>query len=134
MQVTVENLEKQLKEGKLNSIYLLYGEETFLLESCLKKIKSNFGSMVSGINYIKIDANNINSLISDIETPAFGYEKKLIIVRDSRNIQKRWKKENPGKYWNSKQNKYIYWGKYWNNKWNSNNSICRARNRQKRTI
>ncbi len=98
MQVTVENLEKQLKEGKLNSIYLLYGEETFLLESCLKKIKSNFGSMVSGINYIKIDANNINSLISDIETPAFGYEKKLIIVRDSRNIQKRWKKENPGKY------------------------------------
>ena len=134
MQVTVENLEKQLKEGKLNSIYLLYGEETFLLESCLKKIKSNFGSIVSGINYIKIDANNINSLISDIETPAFGYEKKLIIVRDSRNIQKRWKKESSGKYWNSKQNKYIYWGKYWNNKWNSNNSICRARNRQKRTI
>lgn len=134
MQVTIENLENELKQGKLNSIYLLYGEETFLLESCLKKIKSNFGSMISGINYIKIDANNINSLISDIETPAFGYEKKLIIVRDSRNIQKRWKKESPGKYWNSKQNKYIYWGKYWNNKWNSNDSICRARNRQKRTI
>lgn len=134
MQVTIENLENELKQGKLNSIYLLYGEETFLLESCLKKIKSNFGSIVSGINYIKIDANNINSLISDIETPAFGYEKKLIIVRDSRNIQKRWKKESSGKYWNSKQNKYIYWGKYWNNKWNSNNSICRARNRQKRTI
>ncbi len=98
MQVTVENLEKQLKEGKLNSIYLLYGEETFLLESCLKKVKSNFGNLVSGINYIKIDANNINTLISDIETPAFGYEKKLIIVRDSRNIQKRWKKESSGKY------------------------------------
>ena len=112
MQVTIENLEKELKEGKLNSIYLLYGEETFLLEACLKKIKVNFGELISGINYIKIDASNINTLISDIETPAFGYEKKLIIVRDSRNNQKRWKKENTGKFWNSKQNKYIYRRKY----------------------
>lgn len=127
MQVTVENLEKELKEGILNSIYILYGEETFLLESSLKKIKNNFGDLVPGINYIKIDANNINLLISEIETPAFGYEKKLIIVRDSRNIQKRRKKENSGKLWNSKQNKYIYRRKYWNNKWNSNNTICRTR-------
>lgn len=97
MVVTVENLEKELKQEKLNSIYLLYGEETFLLESCLKKIKNNFGGLVSGINYIKIDANNINVLISEIETPAFGYEKKLIIVRNSRNIQKRWKKKNTSK-------------------------------------
>lgn len=129
MQVTVENLEKELKQGKLNSIYLLYGEETFLLESCLKKIKNNFGTLVPGINYIKIDVNNINLLLSDIETPAFGYEKKLIIVRDSRNIQKRRKKESSGKLWNSKQNKYIYKRKYWNNKWNSNNNICRTRSR-----
>lgn len=86
MLVTVENLEKELKQGNLNNIYLLYGEETFLLETCIKKIKSNFGEIISGINYIKIDANNINSLVQDIETPAFGYEKKLIIVRDSRNI------------------------------------------------
>lgn len=129
MQVTIENLEKELKQGKLNSIYILYGEETFLLESCLKKIKNNFGTLVPGINYIKIDANNINILVSEIETPAFGYEKKLIIVRDSRNIQKRWKKESSGKLWNSKQNKYIYKRKYWNNKWNSNNNICRTRSR-----
>ena len=83
MLITIENLEKELKTEKLNSIYLLYGEDTFLLESCLKKIKSNFGSLVSGINYIKIDETNINSLISDMETPAFGYEKKLIIARDT---------------------------------------------------
>lgn len=112
MQVTIENLEKELKIRKLNSIYILYGEETFLLESCLKKIKNNFGALVPGINYIKIDANNINLLISEIETPAFGYEKKLIIVRDSRNIQKRWKKKSSIKLWNSKQNKYIYRRKY----------------------
>lgn len=86
MLVAIENLEKELKTGKLDNIYLLYGEETFLLETCLKKIKNNFGALVSGINYVKIDANNINTLISEIETPTFGYETKLIIVRDSRTI------------------------------------------------
>ena len=83
MQTTIENLEKDLKQNKLNSIYLLYGEETFLLDSCLKKIKINFGELVAGINYIKIDESSINSLISDMETPAFGFEKKLIIARDT---------------------------------------------------
>lgn len=83
MLVTIENLEKELKQGNQNNIYLLYGEETFLLESCLKKIKNNFGTLVPGINYIKIDANNINTLISEIETPAFGYATKLIIARDT---------------------------------------------------
>lgn len=97
MLVAVENLEKELKQGNQNNIYLLYGEETFLLESCLKKMKNNFGALVPGINYIKVDANNINALISEIETPAFGYETKLIIVRDSRTIQKRWKKEDSSK-------------------------------------
>ncbi len=98
MQVTIENLEKELKEGNLNSIYLLYGEETFLLESCLKKIKTKFGELISGINYIKIDVNNINTLISEIETPAFGYAKKLIVVRETRNTKKRWKKKSTNKF------------------------------------
>ena len=83
MLCSIENLEKELKTKKLNCIYLLYGEETFLLDSCLKKIKNNFGDLIAGINYIKIDAGNINSLISDMDTPAFGYEKKLIIARNT---------------------------------------------------
>ena len=55
MLITIENLEKELKIKKLNSLYLLYGEETFLLESCLKKIKTNFGDVIPGINFIKIE-------------------------------------------------------------------------------
>ena len=35
----------------------------------------------------------MNGLISDIETPAFGYDKKLIIVKNS-NILKKEKKSN----------------------------------------
>ena len=81
--MTVEELEKKLKTDKLSSLYLLYGEETFLLEQQLKKIKKLFGETVKGINYIIIDENNIQELISDIETPAFGYEKKLIVARNT---------------------------------------------------
>ena len=91
--LTVENLEKDLKQGNLNSIYLLYGEETFLLESCIKKIKNNFGERKEGINEIKLDDTNVNSIISDMETPAFGYEKKIIIVRNSGLFKKEGKRK-----------------------------------------
>lgn len=91
--MTIEALEKELKTGKLNSIYLLYGEETFLLESCLKKIRNNFGERKLGINDIRLDNSNRNEIISNIETPAFGYKKKLIIVRDSGLFQKEGKKK-----------------------------------------
>lgn len=79
----IEELEKQLNQGELQGIYLLYGEETFLLEQQLKKMKKLFGETVKGINYIIIDENNIQELISDIETPAFGYEKKLIVAKNT---------------------------------------------------
>lgn len=81
--LTIEELEKELKAGSLANLYLLFGEETFLLETNLKKIKKIFGETVKGINYILIDEDTIENIISDIETPAFGYEKKLIIVRNT---------------------------------------------------
>lgn len=81
--MTVDNLEKELKQNNLQSLYLLYGEEKFLLENVVKKIKKLFGELIVGINYIQINETNINSLITDIETPAFGYPKKLIIVKNA---------------------------------------------------
>lgn len=63
------------------SVRLLFGEETYLLETRLKKMKKDFGEMVKGINYIQIDETNAKELISDIDTPAFGYEKKMIIAK-----------------------------------------------------
>ena len=61
------------KGGRNMSIKLLYGEETYLLETKLKKIKKDFGEMIKGINFIQIDETNSDELISDIETPAFGF-------------------------------------------------------------
>lgn len=65
------------------SVYLFFGEESYLLEAKVKKIKKEFGELINGINFIQIDENNIKEIISDIETPAFGYEKKLIIAKNT---------------------------------------------------
>lgn len=91
--MSVETIEMDLKSGKLSGVYLLYGEETFLIENCLKKIKSNFGDLVNGINFIKMDESNIENIVSDISTPSFGYEKKLIIARDTGIFKKEARKK-----------------------------------------
>lgn len=84
----ISSLESNLKAGKLSCMYLLYGDETFLLDSSVKKIKKLFGDLINGINYIQIDNNNITEIIADIQTPAFGYPKKLIVAKDTGLFQK----------------------------------------------
>ena len=90
--MTIEELEKELKSEKLAPIYVLYGEELYLLENCLKKIKENFGETANGINYIQIDETNLNTLLSEMQTPAFGYSRKLIVVKNSKLLKKEAKK------------------------------------------
>jgi len=51
-------------------------------------------SLFCGINYIQIDETNVEELIADLETPAFGYEKKLVIVKNSGLLKKEGKREN----------------------------------------
>ena len=78
----------------MESLYLLYGQETYLLEDFVKKIKKTFDKLIEGINFIKIDETNVNQLISNIETPSFGFDKKLIIVKDTGLFKKEGKKKN----------------------------------------
>lgn len=92
--VPIEIVEKELKSGKLHGIYLFYGEEMFLIENAVKKVKTQFGETIKGINFISIDDDNIQGLISDIETPAFGYEKKLIIARNTNILKREGKRKN----------------------------------------
>ena len=91
---SIESLENELKNNKLHSLYLLYGEELFLIETQVKKIKKLFGPTTKGINFISIDDTNVQELISDIETPAFGYSKKLIIARNTNILKKEGKRKN----------------------------------------
>ena len=75
-------------------MYLFWGEEKYILDNCVKKITRLFGETVKGINYIQIDESNIQEIISDIETPAFGFERKLIIAKNTGLFKKESKRKN----------------------------------------
>lgn len=93
MELNYDMLNKNI-DTKLDSIYLLYGEEQYLIEMTVNKIKKKFGEKILGINYILIDETNIDDLISNIEIPAFGYDKKLIIVKNSGLFKKDGRKKS----------------------------------------
>ena len=107
--IKIEELEKQINAKQIKGIYLFYGEETFLLEQQVEKIKRIFGEKVKGINYILIDETNVQELISDIETPAFGFEKKLIIAKNTGIFKREGKGRSggPSKELKEKINEYI---------------------------
>ena len=91
-----DDLEKEINTN-LKSLYLLYGQEQYLIDMSVKKIKKKFDELVQGINYIVIDENNTEEIIPNIEMPAFGYDRKLIIVKNSGLLKKdgRKKTESP---------------------------------------
>ena len=69
-------------------IYLIYGEERYLINKRLEEIKLEYegknASLVLGLNYILLNnLETIDELITEIEMPCFGYERKLIVIRDS---------------------------------------------------
>ena len=70
-------------------ICLLYGEDEYLRNEYLKKIKKEFGEIQLGINYVQVDENNVFNIISNIETPAFGFPSKLIIAKDTGLFKKK---------------------------------------------
>lgn len=93
MDLTYDALDKSIN-AELKPLYLLYGEEQYLIDTSVNKIKKKFGERVLGINYILIDETNLDNLISDIEMPAFGYDKKLIIVKNSGLFKKDGRKKS----------------------------------------
>lgn len=72
----------------MDNLKLIYGENTYLIEREIKAIKKQFGEIVQGINYIAIDQSNLDNLIPELETPSFGFPKKLIIVNNCNLLKK----------------------------------------------
>ena len=93
MDLNYAALEKSIS-AEIKPLYLIYGEEQYLVQSVINKIKKAFGERVLGINYILVDESNAESLISILETPAFGYDKKLIIVKNSELFKKDGRKKS----------------------------------------
>ena len=63
------------------NLYLITGTDILEREERLEKIQEDFGEKVKGINYIVLDKDSLKTLEAEINTYAFGYPNKLIIVK-----------------------------------------------------
>ena len=63
--VKIEELEKNIKSNEISSLYLFYGKEKYLIDTCVKKIKNSFGECLKGINYISIDAESVSKIVDE---------------------------------------------------------------------
>ena len=67
------------------NLYLITGTDILEREERLEKIQEEFGEKVKGINYIILDKDSVKNLEAEINTYAFGYSSKLIIVKFNNN-------------------------------------------------
>lgn len=65
-------------------IYLLIGEQSLLLKSTLNQIVNNAIDYKDEFNYINLDFenNSLESILDCLQTPAFGSDKKVVIVKN----------------------------------------------------
>jgi len=99
-------LKKQLKEKKISGIYLLFGEESFVKESYLKKMCALIDDGgFSDFNKVIIDGKNmsINEVEDAIESFPMMCEQKLVLIKDSGIFYKA--NEEQKEYWTKRLEK-----------------------------
>lgn len=77
-------LKKQLQEGELKNIYLLYGEEDFLINYYIDKIKElavPADSELMNVEYIEKE-QSVNYIVNSIKTFPFLAERRVVIVKN----------------------------------------------------
>ncbi len=80
----MQTLNQDIKEKNFRSVYLLYGEETFLKSSYKKRLKE---ALVGGdaMNVTRFEGKgvDVDELIRTADTMPFFAEKRLVLVEDS---------------------------------------------------
>lgn len=81
--MSLSNLENKIKNGKVNGVYLFFGEENYEVNRLLEKTRKTFSNLEIGVNYFNIDNSNILTLRDVIESISFFGEEKLIVIKDT---------------------------------------------------
>ncbi len=82
----MKNLNKDIKNNNFKNLYLLYGNDVYLMESYSKTIKSTIISEENEImNFDLFSGNksNVEEIINSINTMPFLSEKRLVYVKNS---------------------------------------------------
>jgi DNA polymerase-3 subunit delta len=83
--MSISILKQDIKNKKLNNLYLFYGDEDYLIKHYLNNIEDIvLGGDQTGLNKIVLEENiEIRKIIEACETMPFFCEKKLVLVKGS---------------------------------------------------
>lgn len=86
----MKELKKQIKEGRLHSCYLFYGEESYLIEHYTQKLKrallSEDEELMNMDTFLEKKAD-VSSIIAAAETMPFLAAHRFVLVKDSGLLQ-----------------------------------------------
>lgn len=77
---------REIKGGRLKNIYLISGEEEFLIDQSIKILKSkHINPAFEALNYIVLEGASLDydDILNACETLPFMAERKIVIVKDS---------------------------------------------------
>ncbi len=84
--MTIEELNKQIKSGRLQSVYFLYGEEQYLIAHKIKQIEEKIlAPGLEDFNRFSFDGKkqDVEAVIEAIDQFPQMSEKKLVLVKNS---------------------------------------------------
>ena len=87
-------IDEDIKNGKLNHIYLIYGDESFLRKQYKERIKKALSPEEDSMNYSYFEGKDISvgEIIDLAETMPFLAERRTIIIENSPFFKKKKKK------------------------------------------
>lgn len=83
--MTYKQVLSDIRNNELKDVYLFFGDEIFLIDFCVNKIKEKYiPSSLETLNYIKIDGkeSDISNIVNASETLPFMIDKKIVTVND----------------------------------------------------
>ena len=81
--MSLKILEEDIKNKKLHGIYLLYGTETYDVESYVEKMKKCFTNLEAGVNFFVLDKTSIDSLGDICDSVSFFGLEKLVVIKNT---------------------------------------------------
>jgi len=84
--MSYKELMNSIKKNEIKNIYLFYGEEAYLINNALEKLKKNLvDPSFEQLNFIILEGKEISAekIVDACETLPFMAEKKLIYVKGS---------------------------------------------------
>jgi DNA polymerase-3 subunit delta len=94
----MKTIDNDIKTGQLKKVYLLYGEETYLLRQYRDKLKKALVSEDDTMNFSAFEGKDINQneIIDLAETLPFFAERRVILIENSGLFQLRKKDDTSG--------------------------------------